>query len=424
MIFEILNKNKKKKYNILLWGSSPLEYALAIEFKKSKFLNNLYVANANEAMKKIGINIDYNGQELVEIAKEKKIDIFICNNDDTLLGIIDTFKMNGIKCIGANRKWSLLEASKHIGKKFVEKYNICHPKYDVVKNINDFENKIKNFEYPVVIKADGYSRGCGVFICNNYDEAYSKTKIILNKEIITTTSKVIIEEYKKGQEISFMQIWDGKHLKSFCPIKDFKRLEENNEGPNTAGMASYCPFNLTKKQYKSLSRYSKQLEKALRTEKVDFSGIIYSGIMFTNENLYVLEYNVRFGFPETIALINHLDCDLLEILISATQQKIQNLKLKYKKGISFALNFACKDYPDGYLKKEEISTSKLNEITSSGASIYYGDGKFINQNFVKNGNIAFTVSYNSKNPFKYLYNILNRIGISEFKYRKDISKDS
>lgn len=410
----------KRKYNVLLWGYSSLEYTIAVHLKKSPFLNNLYIANSSEAIKQLGINIDFHGSDIIERAKELKIDIFFCNSGDNILGIVDKFKEAGILCVGVNRKWSLLEASKFVGKKFCKKYNIPHPKFSVVNKIEDFEKEILNFNFPVVIKADGYSRGAGVFICENYDDAKEKTKAILNKSIITATSRVIIEEFIEGKETSFMQFWDGKHLLSFPPIHDYKKLLDGDVGVNTGGMASYCPQKLSLKQKWLLIKYSKKIEQILKKEKANFVGFIYSGIMFSKDNLFVLEYNMRLGSPEGIALIENLDCDFLKMIIFAVKQKLNKFKIKYKKGTSFALRLACKDYPFSSEETVILKRNLLQNIEAEGVSVYYETGIFSNVFYKKQGDFVLTLACNSALPFEKIYNVVNKINVNDFIYRKDI----
>lgn len=409
-----------RKYNVLLWGSSALEHAIAVKLKQSNLLNKLYVANSSEIIRTIGINMPYNGEELIKKSKELNIDIFICNSGDNILKIIDKFTEAGIKCIGANRKWTLLEASKTIGKKLCKKYNINHPKYSVVNNENDFDEEVKKYSYPVVIKADGYARGAGVFICEDYKEAKNRAKLILNKEIVPSTSRVLIEEFIQGDETSFIQFWDGKHLFSLPPIRDFKRFLDGDKGLNTGGMASYCPQTLTDKQKSCLNKYSKELERILKKENADFAGFIYSGIMFTKEELFVLEYNMRLGFPEGIAFLENSDSDFLEMLVYGVNKKINKYKIKYKNGVSFALNFACKDYPVGYSETCKIKRTKLKSVADKGITIYYGNGKFIDDYFVKKGNYVLTLAHNSDCPFTEIYNTIKKETFDEVVFRKDI----
>ena len=218
-----IDKFFHKKYNVLIFGGHQLNYAITKKIKESPFLNNLYVANASEAMKKIAINIPFNNEALVEEAKRLKIDILICNDVANIQGIIDTFKENGIFCFGVNKKWTMLEASKHIGKLFVEMHNIRHPKYNILEENDDIYKYLNNYSYPIVVKANGYARGTGVYICHTEADLLKRVDDIRKHRIKTSNKKIIIEEFIKGKEISFMQFWDGKNLLSFPPVKDFKK---------------------------------------------------------------------------------------------------------------------------------------------------------------------------------------------------------
>lgn len=412
---------QNKKYNVLVFGSNQLNNAIAKKIKESPFLNELYVANASEAIKKIGINIPLNNEELIKEAKRLKIDIFICNDVANIQGIIDSFTENGIYCFGVNKRWTMLEASKHTGKQFTEKYNIKHPKYSIIQTKDDIENNIKNYTYPVVIKANGYATGTGVFICNSKEDVIQKTDDILQHKIHTRSKKVIMEEFILGKEISYMQFWDGKNLISFPPVKDFKKRNNNDEGPNTGGMASFCPYtNLTEKEKEQLKNYDEKMKQILKKEKADFSGIIYSGVIFKNEELYILEYNMRFGCPEGIALLSNLESDFLELLLYARKKQLNKFKLKYKNGTSFALSITCLTYPYENNDICRIPIKKIKEIENNGINVLYGNGQFSNEYFEKNSSYVMVLEKNSENPFQDIYKYLEANKIENAHYRTDI----
>jgi phosphoribosylamine--glycine ligase len=184
----------------------------------------------------------------------------------------------------------------------------------LVESEDAISQSLDKFSFPVVLKADGLAAGKGVSIVNDRNEAQNVLKEFLGGKYGNSSKKIVVEEFLEGEEVSLIALWDGKTLLPLIPARDYKRLCNDNEGPNTGGMGSYCPVDLSVDEQSQIDSYVKLLQNALRDEQADFVGIIYSGLMLTNSGIKVLEYNMRFGDPETQPLMMHLDSDLLENL--------------------------------------------------------------------------------------------------------------
>lgn len=413
--------SRRKTYNVLIWGNSLFEYAMARELRESNKIKELYIANAeeNQAISKFGTLLKYNNnKELISEAKKHKVDIFISNSEVNIQGIIDEFNRNKIKTFGVNQKWTSLEASKIVGKRFAEKYNIPHPRYRIIKTMDDFDEYIGEFSFPVVIKANGYSKGSGVFICKDIEEAKKRANDILDLKIVTTMPKLIIEEHIKGQECTFMAVWDGKHLLKLPPVKDYKRMTEDEFDLNTGGMASYCPLKLTVEQSHLIDDYLDKLEKILKAEKADFKGVIYSGMIFSEDKLHLLEFNMRFGSPETIALMLNMKTNLFEIIESAVNQKLNTINIEMEEGAGFVLCFVCPDYPQGHSETVELDLQIFDQLENNGILTFIDSGKIEGSKYLKKGDYIFAAGVNSVDPIANIYSEVEKIKINSTKYKK------
>lgn len=406
----------KKKLNVLLWGNCARDHALAWKLSKSKRLKKLYLANPNDGFKHLGEVLDADGYKLVRIAKEKGIDLLVVGSEDAQIsGIVDAFKEAGIKTIGVSKKWSILEASKSFAKEFMVRNNIATPKYKVITELQELENCIQEFGFPLVLKADGLALGFGVSIANRPSEARTILEEFLNGKFQERSKKVVIEEFIDGKEISLISLWDGKTLLPLLPVRDYKKLLEGNYGPNTAGIGSYCPVILNNKEQKEISEYLEKLKKALIKEKADFTGILYSGLIINESGLNVLEYNIRLGDPEGQALLMHLDSDLLELFDLTSRQKLSQANLKWKKGTSACVVLTNEGYPDNPKTGVEVSNINSSDIEVFFCGIRESEGKLLSA-----GGRVLSICKTSESPYNEIYKFIDEINFEGKYYRKDI----
>ncbi len=415
-----------EKYNVLVYGSGAREHALAFKISQSSSLKKLFLALPNDGFKNLGEEIIFSDfEDLAKKCKEKGIYLVVIGPEEPISkGIVDTLENYGIKCIGANKKWAQLESSKKYAKEFMYKHGIPTAKYVVVNSEDDIENILVQFSEPPVLKADGLAAGKGVHLSCSFEDANTTLKEFLGGKYGQASSSVVIEERLEGEELSVISIFDGETLLPFISARDYKRLKEGQIGPNTGGMGAYCPVVLTEEQKTDLEKYLIKLECALKSEKAGFIGIIYSGLMLTSSGIKVLEYNMRFGDPETQPLMCHMDCDLLEIFIKAAEKKLSEVDLKWKNGTTIAVVVASQGYPENPKKGCEIRGIK-DAAEKYDTEVFYAGVKLEGEKLFSNGGRVLTLAINGEEIEKIrdkIYRTIDEIDFSDKIFRKDIGK--
>lgn len=411
----------KEKINVLVWGATAVDSAIISSIAKSPILNNLFLSKTNITSYKNGIPLKEDGASLIYKAKELNIDLAIVNSIANDEGIIDAFERVGIKTFGVNSKFSKLESSKSYGKNFMEKYNIPHPKYIVLKSLEEIDTAIKEIGFPMVLKPDGYTRGTGVEIVENKQEAISVLKDFFNGKYLNNSKIVVAEELIKGKELSLLLLWNKQYLTQLPYVQDYKRLYDDNKGWNTGGMGAYCPVHINKEVEDNIKEYIKNLEKALKNERANFCGPIYCGLMITEANkIKTLEFNMRLGDSEGQTILNYMESDFLELIWSLVQNNKDKIKIKYKQGISASVNVCSLSYPreshEAYAYKSDIE-----KIPDDLSVYFYNITEEDNIYKIKN-NRFFSVCCCSEHPFEKIYNFLNCIKLKNCHYRKDLGK--
>lgn len=408
----------RKQLTVLLRDACARGHAITWKFLESKHLKKLYLNTPNDGFKDLAEEIKSDGTQLIRDAQKKGVDFIIAGDEGCqIMGIVDISKKFGIKCVGVDKKWAQLEASKKFAKEFMIRNSIPTPKYRVISSIEELYPCIEEFSFPLVLKANGLASGLGVTIVENVKEAEEVLSDLIGGRFGENSKTVIGEEFIKGEEISLMTLWDGKTLLPLIPVRDYKSLYDGNKGPNTGGMGSYCPVNLTEQQNKELKEYLIKLEKALKKEGANFTGILFSGIIFGDNGLNVLEYNIRLGHPEANALLMHLDCDLLEIFDLLVRRKLHKAKLKWKKDTSICVVLAAKGYPGAINTDCEIKN--INE-SKYGVKIFYnGVYKKDNGLYPLGGRVLY-VCKNSDDAYDAVYKTLDEIDYKDKIYRRDI----
>lgn len=419
--------------NILIIGSGGREHALGWKIKQSPKVEKIYFAPGNPGTKQIGENISIDVTEikkLVKFAKEKKIDLTVVGPETPLvLGIADVFRKEKLKIIGPSKCASRIESSKIFAKQLMKKYKIPTAEYFIFNDFNEAEKYLQKAKYPLVIKADGLCLGKGVAVCKNKKEAEKFLKqLMVDKIFGESGKKIIVEECLYGQEISFMLITDGKDFLSFLPSQDHKRLIENNQGPNTGGMGAYTPVPFVDK--KLLKRIEKEIVeptiRGMAKEGCLYQGILYPGLILTREGPKVLEYNCRFGDPETQPLMMLLESDLVETFFAQQKKHLKNKKLVFKKGFSVGVILASAGYPGDYKKGEQIYG--LNNVKDEEVKIFHAGTKESDKKIVTNGGRVLTViSYDKSltDAIKKTYQQIGKkaIHFKGMQFRKDIGKN-
>ena len=366
-------------------GSGGREHAICELLKRSKKVNKIYCFPGNAGTSKIAnnVNIDTNNFEIFkDYVLKNKIELVVVGPEKPLVdGLVDYLQKFEIKVFGPNKLASQLEGSKIFTKKICEKYNIPSAKFGVFHNIDDANNFLKKSSHPIVIKADNLASGKGVYICDNVEESSKAVKEIFEGKF-GKTNKVLIEEFLRGEEMSFFIISDGISIQNFGTAQDHKRVLEGDKGKNTGGMGAYSPSRLIgeKLEKKILNKIINPTLKALKDLGVEYKGFLYAGLMIIDNEPYLIEYNVRMGDPECQTILPKLNTDLFEIFLACCNQNLKEIKINWNNKKSLCVVLCSKGYPEKYEKNVEIKNLNKIELNSQDFLFHAGTiekgGKF------------------------------------------------
>ncbi|MHB1688089.1 MAG: phosphoribosylamine--glycine ligase [Ignavibacteriaceae bacterium] len=417
---------------VLLIGSGGREHALAYKIKESKLLNRLFILPGNPGTESLGENVSgkMNDNEFIlSFCKKENIDLVVIGPEKPLVeGLADMLRESGINVFGPNAGAAEIEAHKSFAKGLMVKYNIPTAAYKEFNSsmMNEAKTYLSNHNYPLVIKADGLAAGKGVLICNYYDEAATALEELFVKKIFGKAGeKIIIEEFLVGEEASIFAITDGEEFICMPSAQDHKRIGNNDTGKNTGGMGAYSPAPLVTGLIleKIKEKIIEPTLSALRNEGRKFNGCLYCGIMINEDEPKVVEFNCRFGDPETQSVLPLLEGDFLKLLYSAAKGKLDEQAVKYNGGASVCVVAASKGYPDEY--KSGYIISGLNEA-SKEALVFHAGTKKEGENILTNGGRVLSVtSFIPQNDLskakEKAYQALSKIHYDNIYYRTDIS---
>ena len=407
-------------------GSGGREHALCYSLKNSEKIKKIYCFPGNAGTNSIATNIDIdlkNFEKLKDFIIQKELDFVIVGPEKPLVdGIVDYLEKFKIKVFGPNKIASQLEGSKIFTKKLCEKYKIPTAKFGVFSNTKLALSFLKNCKFPIVIKADGLAAGKGVYICENISEASEAVQEIFNGKF-GETKNILVEEFLKGEEMSFFIISDGKNFKIFGTAQDHKRVLEGDKGKNTGGMGAYSPSRLETDELnqKIINNIIKPTLKGLRDLNCDYKGFLYAGLMIINGDPFLIEYNVRMGDPECQTLLPRLKTDFSLIIHKCMEQKLIDLDIDWHNSKSICIVLCSKGYPDNYKKNVEINLEKLN--LRDNQFIFHAGTKLDNKKIISNGGRVLNIvtrSDNFKDARENSLKILEKINWKSGFYRKDI----
>ena len=408
-------------------GSGGREHAICELLKRSKKVNKIYCFPGNAGTSKIAnnVNIDTNNFEIFkDYILKNKIELVVVGPEKPLVdGLVDYLQKFEIKVFGPNRLASQLEGSKIFTKKICEKYNIPSAKFGVFHNIDDANNFLKKSNHPMVIKADNLASGKGVYICDNFEESSIAVKEIFEGKF-GKTNKVLVEEFLRGEEMSFFIISDGISIQNFGTAQDHKRVLEGDKGKNTGGMGAYSPSRLIEEQLekKILNKIINPTLKALKDLGAEYKGFLYAGLMIIDNEPYLIEYNVRMGDPECQAILPKLDTDLFEIFLACCNQNLKKIKINWNNKKSLCVVLCSNGYPDKYEKNVEIKNLDKIKLNSEDFLFHAGtiekEGKF----FSVGGRVLNFISLSDEfvNARENINKHLNKLNWTGGFYRKDI----
>ncbi len=408
-------------------GSGGREHAICHALNKSKKVNKLYCFPGNAGTSLIAENIDIkldNFQKLKDFILEKEINLVIVGPEQPLVdGITDYLEKFKIKVFGPNKIASQLEGSKIFTKDICKKYNIPTANFGVLKSQTDSNKFLDKSKFPIVIKADNLASGKGVYICENKEQSYEAIKEIFNGKFGVAKS-VLIEEFLKGEEMSFFIISDGYTYQNFGTAQDHKRVMEGDKGKNTGGMGAYSPSRLINKELekKILTKIINPTLKAIKDLGTFYKGFLYAGLMIVNNEPFLIEYNVRMGDPECQTLLPKLDTDLFEILNSCCDNELNKIEIKWNNKKSLCIVMCSKGYPDTYKKNIEIKNMDFIDLQPNDFLFHAGTVLKNNSVLSNGGRVLNFVSQsdNFSDARNNIYRLINNLNWPGGFYRKDI----
>jgi phosphoribosylamine--glycine ligase len=355
-------RKKKGSMRVLVIGSGGREHALAWKMAQSKLVRKVFCAPGNAGMAKQAECIDIKAEDilaLLEFAKNEKIDLTVVGPEAPLArGIVDAFSKSGLKIFGPDKRASQLEASKVFAKQLMAKYKVPTADFRIFDNAHDAKVHIDQIGAPCVIKADGLAAGKGVVVAKTIDEAKLTIASIMEDKIFGEAgNKVIIEECLEGEEASIIVLTDSQEVVSLASSQDHKRIFEDDKGPNTGGMGAYSPAPVVNQELfnEILETVVRRTIDGLRKEGIEYRGVLYAGIMITKQGPKTLEFNVRFGDPETQAILPRLKSDLLEVMLATAEGRLSGHKnLEWDSRVCVCVVCASKGYPGHYEQGKEI----------------------------------------------------------------------
>ena len=430
-----LSKGNTTKMNILLLGSGGREHALAWKMLQSNKCQNLYVAPGNAGTNTIATNIELNPNDFEAVKKaviENQINLVVVGPEDPLVnGIYDFFQndteLKHIPVIGPSKIGAQLEGSKEFAKEFLVKNNIPTAKYEsfTAETVEKGCKFLETLEAPYVLKADGLAAGKGVLILNDLEEAKTELRsMLVDAKFGNASSKVVIEEFLDGIELSCFVLTDGKNYKILPTAKDYKRIGEGDTGLNTGGMGAVSPVPFADAVIleKIETRIVKPTIQGLQNDNIDYKGFVFIGLINVKGEPMVIEYNVRMGDPETEVVMPRLKSDLVEIFEAISKQELDKITLEIDERSATTIMVVSGGYPEDYEKGKEISGLELIE----DSIVFHAGTKLENGKVVSNGGrvLAVTSYGNSfEEAIKKSYQNINKLHFDKMNYRKDIGFD-
>ncbi len=377
---------------VLIVGSGGREHAIAAAVAKSPKVDKIYCAPGNAGIGTITECVPIGAMEfdkLTAFAKENEIDLTIIGMDDPLVGgVVDAFEAEGLRVFGPRKNAAILEGSKAFSKDLMKKYSIPTAAYENFDNAGDALAYLETARFPIVLKADGLALGKGVLICNNLQEAKDGVKSIMeDKKFGTAGNRMVIEEFMTGREVSVLSYVDGKTIKTMTSAQDHKRAMDGDKGLNTGGMGTFSPSPFYTEEVDAFCQkyiYQPTVD-AMAAEGREFKGIIFFGLMLTEDGPKVLEYNARFGDPEAQVVLPRMKNDIVEVAEACIDGTLDQIDLQFEDNAAVCVVLASEGYPVSYEKGFEISGLKRFDKEEGYYCFHAGTKLNAEGNFITNG---------------------------------------
>lgn len=416
---------------ILVIGSGGREHALVWKIAQSPMVEKIYCAPGNGGIEDIAQCLDIAADDinaLLDFASREEIDLTVVGPEAPLAaGIVDVFESKGLKIFGPGKLASRLESSKVFAKNIMKKYNIPTAGFEEFTNLKSALKFVKDAERPLVIKADGLCAGKGVFVCVNLEEQEQAINSILkDKAFGDSGGMIIIEECLAGQEASIIVISDGDNVITMASSQDHKRVFEDDTGPNTGGMGAYSPAPVVTDEVLKYIQGKIIIPtiKGMKSEGTPFSGVLYTGVMITADGPKVLEFNVRFGDPETQAILPRLKSDLLELILKSVDKKLEGHTLVWDARACVCVVAASGGYPGKYEKGKLIKGLSDVDCAKEGIVFHAGTKKQGDEIITSGGRVLGVTSLGNdiKSAIDNTYAVLDKISFDSMFFRRDIGK--
>lgn len=412
--------------NVLIMGNGGREHAIALKLRNSPRIEKIYCMKGNAGTSQIAenVNVDYMDIEAVKefALAHPEIDYYVVTPDDPLaIGVVDELEKIGKRCFGPNKNAAVIESSKAFSKSLMKKYKIPTAEAEIFSDFDSALNYVRKKGAPIVLKADGLALGKGVLVCETLEEAENGLKqIMLDKSFGKAGDKIVIEERLVGEEVSVLAFTDGKTVVPMITSCDHKRAFDGDKGLNTGGMGTFspCPFWDKKLEKKVMKTIMLPTVKAMNKEGRKFKGCLYFGLMRTADGVKVIEYNARFGDPETQVVLPMLDCDLLDIFEAVTEERLSDVKIKWKDGACVCVVLASGGYPKSYEKGKEITVGDIGDC----ALIHAGTVKDGDKILTSGGRVLNVVARGKDigEAREKAYAAVKNISFDKMQYRTDI----
>lgn len=414
---------------VLVIGSGGREHTIIWKLSQSPKVGKIYCAPGNGGISELAecVNISVmDFEKLVAFAKENQVDLTVVAPDDPLAaGAVDAFEDAGLRAFGPNKAAAIIEGSKAFSKDLMKKYNIPTAAYETFDNSADAILYVKEQnKFPVVVKADGLALGKGVIIAQDFAEAETAIHDIMDDKVFGAAGgKVVIEEFLVGPEISVLAFTDGKVVKPMVSAQDHKRAYDNDEGLNTGGMGTFSPSRIYTDELadECMKNIFIPTMNAMNAEGRTFKGVLYFGLMKTADGVKVIEYNCRFGDPETQVVLPRLKTDLFDIFNAVIDEKLEELEIVWEDNAAVCVVLASGGYPKAYEKGYVIDGIKQAE--SLGAYVFHAGTVYKDGQFLTNGGRVLGVTAVGENLDKAIekaYGYVKSISFKDMHYRKDI----
>ncbi|MCX8131077.1 MAG: phosphoribosylamine--glycine ligase [Clostridia bacterium] len=414
---------------ILVVGSGGREHAIIWKIAKSPMVEKIYCAPGNGGISGLAECIPLNTLDIegvVEFSKKNQIDMVVVAPDDPLVaGMVDALEEAGVRAFGPRKNAAILEGSKSFSKDLMKKYNIPTARYEIFDNSEHAIEYLRHQKYPIVVKADGLALGKGVIIAQGFDQAHEAVNNIMEDKIFGTAgNKVVIEEFLVGPEVSVLAFTDGKTVVPMVSSQDHKRALDNDQGLNTGGMGTFSPSRIYTPEiaeYCMKELYLPTIE-AMNKENRKFKGVLYFGLILTQDGPKVLEYNARFGDPETQVVLPRLKNDLVEIFNAVIDENLESVDIQWENNASVCVIMASGGYPQKYKTGYGISgieeAEKDSDIVVFHAGTKYENGKYLTAGGRVLGVTALAGTLNE--AIDKAYSGVRKINFKDVHYRKDI----